>query len=184
MAKTKHGVVRLDDVRAVYNGKIYSVAYDADILENGMIGVVGDLVEGEREIRKFVKPSGTTEPVAIVAHSEINYNEDRISNNALENFFIPAGQPARAYNLERADIVSVSKDMVTPLETSIEIGAKVTTAADSMLMTEVASPTGDEAFLGKVIDKEKIGTATVVGQAGAISRVVEFIVVEVEKNRA
>lgn len=181
------GVVRLDKVNSVYDGHIHSVVYDADILENGMVGVVGDLLEGERELRKLEVPTGTDKPVVLIAHPEINYKEDRISDNALENFFIPKGKPARAYDLIRGDIFSVSKKMVTPLDETkgVEKGAMLSTANGSLLLTEVdaSALTGEEAFLAKVIDKEVVGTATVVGQAGVISRVVEFIVVEVVRNR-
>lgn len=178
-----YGVIRLDKIASIRTGHIHSVVYDADILENGMVGVVGDLLDGERELVELKVPTGTAEPIVVIAHPEINYKEDRIGDSALENFFIPVGQPARAYDLTAGDIISVSKKMVTPLAETIAKGAKVTTKNGSLLMTEVAVPTGDEAFLGTVIAKETIGTATVVGQAGVISRQVEFIVVRVDKNR-
>lgn len=179
---TKYSVVRLDDVRSIYVGHIHSVVNEDGILQNGNIGVVGGLLENERELRGFTAPTGTTQPVALVAAPEINYEQYRRADAALENFYIPIGKPVRAYELERKDIFSVSLDGVTTLDEDIEVGAKVTTAAGSFKPTEVASPTGNEAFLGEVIAREKIGTATVVGQAGTISRVVDFVVIEVIKN--
>ena len=182
----KHGVVRLDDVRSIYTGHIHSVVYKDDILENGMIGVAGDLLPNERELKELKVPTGTSEPVVLIASPEIVYEQYKITDNALENFYIPVGEPARAYDLEYNDIFSVSEQMVKPLDeaTGIVEGTHVTSANGSLLMTEIASPTGDEAFLAKVIQRESIGTTTIVGQAGAISRRIDWIVVRVIRNRA
>lgn len=185
MATKKYGVVRLDRVRSVYSGHIHSVVKEDGILENGMVGVVGDLLEDERELRKLETPKGTEEPVVLIAHTEINYAQGKITDSALENFFIPQGTPARAYSLEREDIFSVTKEMVTPLASDVVKNNRVVTESGSLLLKEVeeVSLTGTEAFVGKIIDTEKIGTTTIVGQAGAISRAMEFVVIEVIKNR-
>ena len=182
-----YGIVRLDKVRSVYKGHIHSVKYDADILENGMIGVLGDLLPNEREIRELKVPTGTDEPIVLIYAPEYSYEDRRISDRALENFHIEAGVPARAYELEAMDMFSVSKKMVTPLDANAGVtkGNFVVAQAGSLIMAENdgSALTGDEAFLGKIVDVEIIGTSTVVGQAGVISRIMELVVVEVLKNR-
>ena len=79
---------------------------------------------------------------------------------------------------------SVSDDMVSALneDTGVIVGNYVTTEAGSFKMTEIAEA-GDQAFLGRIIDKEKLGTSTYVGGAGVVSRVIEFVVIEVLRNR-
>ena len=184
-----YGVVRLDDVNSIYTGHIHSVVYDEDILQNGMVGVLGSLKEKddgtfEREIRNFEQPEDTAKPVVLIAHPEIQYAQYSLADNSLQNFYIPKGMPARAYSLEQYDMFSVSDNMVSALneDTGVKVGNYVTTEAGSFKMTEIAEA-GDQAFLGRIIGKEKLGTSTYVGGAGVVSRVIEFVVIEVLRNR-
>ena len=177
----KFGVVRLDKVKATKVGNIFSVVKDEGILENGMVGAIGDLIEGDRELRTFEIPT-VEDSIALVYHPEINYDESRISKNALENFFVPEGQPARAFELVKNDIYSVSKDMIGALATNVVVGNHLVVDGTTHLLKEIATPVGTEKFVAKIIDTEQIGTSTTVGQAGVISRIVDFVVIEVLSN--
>lgn len=177
-------IVRLDRVTAVYNGPIESVVYNGGELQNGWVVEVGGLSNGNRDLREAVKPSATTKRVALIAHPEIRYEEYTKADAALEKFAVEAGKAARTYHLAPTDIVSISNDGLTLLAANAVKGNLVVLEAGSFKLKEieVGSLTGTEVFVGEIIDVEKIGTATVVGQPGAIGRVNTLVVIEVRKN--
>lgn len=171
------GIVRLDRVQSVYGGNIDSVVHTAD-LENGMIVQSGDLVKG-REVRKVIVPTTGSGNLRLVSTPEINKSEYSIADGALENCYTPAGKPARAYNLVRSDIFSVSTDMVKSIGTEPKKGNYV--VADGLKYKEVDKIENEE-FIGKIIDLETIGVPVIVGQAGVKSRINKLVVIEVLKN--
>lgn len=177
-------VVRLDSLTAVYGGAhIYSVQANEDV-QNGSVGVVGNLLTGEREVRAFNKPTDlTTDKATLVAQDEINYEQTRRSQNNLTNFKIKAGTPFRTYDLVTGDIFSVSKDAIEALnaETGVVVGNKVTLKANSYNLAEKASVT-TERFVGRIEAIEQIGTTTTIGAPGVIGGVIDLVVIRVEKN--
>lgn len=177
----KYGIVRTDRVKATHNGHIHSVVFEEEKLQNGSLGVLGNFKEDERELRQLKKPEGTTEPVVLIAHPELRYEEFRMTDNALNKFYIEAGEPARAYELEREDIFSVSLDMVSAIGEKPVKGNYVVVENDSFKAKEVDSFT-DEAFVAQIEDVEQTGTMRIVGQAGNIGRTTEFAVLRVIRN--
>lgn len=178
------GIVRLDKVRSVYNGHIESVkSADTNLkLENGFIGVAGELTD--REIRKFEKPKdATTKGLVLIYNSEINYDESTRTTYALEAFSgLDSFNASRGYSLEKGDIYSVSLDMIDAIGAKPVKGNYLVAQANSHKLKEVASVTGTEGFVAKVGGVEQFGTPTVVGQAGVIQRVMELVVVDVIQN--
>lgn len=181
-------VVRLDSLAAVYGGgHIYSVQSNA-VVQNGSVGVVGNLLAGEREVRSFDKPADLAKAkAALVAQDEIMYDQTRKSQNNLKNFEIAAGVPFRAYELKEDDIFSVSKDAIDAIGTDVVVGNKVTLTLASHLFTEKL-PEGQtggvttERFVGRIEAVEQIGVTTVVGAPGVVGGVVDMVVIRVEKN--
>lgn len=172
------GIVRLDKVKSVRGGNIFDVVSD-EVLENGMIGVLGELVDGEREVRKLAKPQDLEKgEIVLVASPEIMYDEYKRTDGALSKFKIEAGTVARAYTLAPTDIVSVSKDLVEALAGDVVKGNVVTAKVGSYKFEEKASAT-TEKFVAKIIGTEKIGRGIVIGQAGNIERTTEFVVLEI-----
>jgi hypothetical protein len=176
MAKS---VARLDRVKAIYNGHIESVVHNAE-LQNGFVVQVGGLVNGNRDLRSVVVPTAGAGDLALIYHSEINPDETYRGNASLQNFSIEAGKAARAYRLEKHDIFSVSYDGLTLIGTDPVVGNKVVAQA-GLKLKEVASVT-TEKFVGDIIQLEQLGTTTVVGQAGAIARIIKLAVIEVLSN--
>lgn len=170
-------VVRLDKVKAVRSGHIYSVIDEANELQNGMVAKLDGLVEGERELQNIANP-GTDSSLVLIANPEVNYEEYRTVENALGNYSIPAGTPARAYELGKTDIISISANGIDGTPT---VGEFVIGQAGSKKLVAAETVT-NETFVGKVIDKENIGTTTAVGMPGVIGRETEFIVIEVVSN--
>jgi hypothetical protein len=181
-------VVRLDNLAAVYGGAHIHSAQSTEVIENGFVGVVGNLLAGEREVREFEKPADlATARAALVSHDEIMYDQTRRSQNNLKNFNIQPGTPFRVYDLVPGDIYSVSKDAIVALGEKVVVGNKVTLTADSHLLSEkVASgaenAVADEKFVGRIEAVEQIGTTTVTGAPGLAGGVIDFVVIRVEKN--
>lgn len=175
-------VVRLDSLAAVYGGgHIYSVQAN-EVVQNGSVGVVGNLLTGEREVRSFDKPTDlATAKATLVAQDEIMYDQTRRSQNNLTNFSIPADTAFRAYDLVVGDIFSVSKDGIDALATDVVVGNKVVLKVGTYDLAEAASVT-TERFVGRIEAVEKIGTTTVVGAPGVVGGVIDMVVIRVEKN--
>jgi hypothetical protein len=176
MAKS---IVRLDRVKSIYNGHIESIVHTAE-LQNGWVAQVGGLKNGNRDLRTAVTPTAGAGALVLIAAPEIVKSEYVRTDNALENFTNEAGKAIRAYHLERADIFSVTYDGLTLIGTDPVVGNYVVAQAGFKLK-EVAAVT-TEAFVGKIIAVETLGTSTVIGQAGTIARINKYVVIEVVKN--
>ncbi|MCY9737434.1 hypothetical protein M5X17_27415 [Paenibacillus alvei] len=168
-----YGIVRLDKVRAVYNGHIESVVH-TDILENGMAVKADKFKKGERELREVVIPKAGDGGIHIVAVPEINKSEYVKTDAALENFYTPANKPARAYRLETGDVFSITKVDGVPAEGKF-------IAADGLTFKVVDTMPAD-GFAGEIVDIETLGTPTMVGQAGVIARINKYVVILVHRN--
>jgi len=177
-----YGIVRLDKVRAVRTGEIESVVYEAGDLQNGFVGVAGDLKAGERELRVLTQPTDRTAKIVLIANPEINYSEYLRTDYALENFFIKAGKAARAYRLARGDMFSITYDVVDLIGATPTKNNYLVTQAGSFKLKEVTTLDGTEGFVGKIADLEQWGTSTVIGSNGTIARINKFVVVDVIQN--
>jgi len=179
-----YSVVRLDNVKAVYTGHIFSVKAPEE-LQNGFVGHLGGFVNGEREVRTLEKPTTASidqKGLVLIAHSPINYDESTMASASEQNYKIEAGEVVRAYELHEHDIFSVTKEGIDLIGANATVGNYVVAQDGSFKLKEVATPVGTEAFVGKIIAQEAVGTTTVVGANGAIGHVLEYVVIEVIKN--
>ncbi|MEK5036307.1 hypothetical protein MKY96_33180 [Paenibacillus sp. FSL R7-0302] len=178
-----NAIVRLDRVRAVYNGNIESVVYNAGVLQNGFVGIAGGYATAaDRELRTLVQPTAGAGNLVLIYSPEIVKSEYVKTDNALENFSIPAGTAARAYRIEANDIYSVTTDGLTLIGAE-PVKGNYLVADNGFKLKEVTAHT-TEKFVARILDIEVLGTTTVVGQAGAISRINKYVVIEVIKNEA
>lgn len=175
-------IVRLDSVAAVYgDAHIHSLQSD-EAVQNGQVGVAGNLVEGNREVRNFDLPADLAKAKAVlVSHDEINYDSTRRSQNNLNRFEIEAGTPFRAYDLVENDIFSVSFDGVDALGAKPVVGNVVTMQTDSHKLAEAADG-GTARFVGRIEALEKIGVVTATGQKGMIGGITDLVVIRVLSN--
>ena len=175
-------IVRLDSVAAVYgDAHIHSLQSDKAV-QNGQVGVAGNLLAGEREVRNFDLPKDlATAKAVLVSHDEINYDSSRRSQNNLNRFEIEAGTPFRAYDLVENDIISVSFDGVDALGDKPVVGNVVTMQTDSHKLAEAADG-GNARFVGRIERLDKIGVATVTGAPGMIGGVTDLAVIRVISN--
>lgn len=183
MAKI-NAVVRLDKIKSVYGGHIFNVKATED-MQNGQVGHLGDLLEGEREVYEIAKPTVDSikeKGLVLIAHSPINYDESKLSSASEQNYAIESGEVVRAYELHEKDIFSVTKEGIDLIGDAPVAGNYVVAQAGSHKLKEVAAIVGDEAFVGKVVRKDVLGTKTVTGQAGVVVRSLEYVVIEIVKN--
>ena len=151
-----HGIVRTDlmtgaDVGAfLVSVKFYSSNTPAEI-DNGNVVLVGDLIEGEREVRKATAVAANTplDKVALIASPEVVYEDYK---RDLGDFVNPANVPARGYRLHVGDIFSVTKDALSGVDSPAK-GNIVELAAGTTLKV-VASATSGSTAVGKIFDIE------------------------------
>ena len=175
-------IVRLDSVSAVYgDGHIHSLQSE-EVVQNGQVGVAGNLLEGEREVRHFEQADDlATAKAVLVAHDEINYDESRRTMNNLNRFQIEPGTPFRAYDLHENDVFSVSADAIDALGDAPKVGNMVTMQTDSNKLAE-GTDGGTARFVGRIEALEKVGVPTYVGKPGIVGGVIDFVVIRVLSN--
>lgn len=179
-----NAVVRLDKVKSIYGGHIFSVKAPEE-LQNGFVGHLGNLLPEEREVYGLQKPATATiaeKGIVLIAHSPINYDESKMSSASEQNYKIEEGEVVRAYEIHEKDIFSVTKEGVDLIGAEPVAGNFIVAQNGSFKLKEVATLTGTEAFVGKIVRKDVLGTKTVTGQAGVVFRALEYVVIEVVKN--
>jgi hypothetical protein len=171
-------IVRLDSVKSVRSGHIYSLRATVDV-ENGQVGVAGNLLTGEREVRSFDKSTAVaTDGAVLISDPEVVADESSRANNNLKNFTIKAGKDFKAYELAKDDIFSVSDDAIEAISTAVVVGNNVVLDPATYDLKEVlAAGAADHKFVGRIEEVNQIGTTTVVGDAGIIAGGVSNLVV-------
>ena len=142
----KYACVRTDNMSGTILGKnIVSAKFDGEI-ENGNIVVIGDLLEGEREVREATAPTAASElrNLALVATPEVVKEK---AYHTLADFVNQEGDIIRAYRLISGDMFSVTAEA---LEGTAEVGSIVEAQA-STKMKVVAEATEGSTVIGKVI---------------------------------
>ena len=111
----KHGVVETSRLAATHWGAhIYSVISETDI-DNGNVGYVGALsedVDGQETYEFGVFDADTigAKRAVLVAHPEWSYDDRKKENQALYNFYNPAGIPFRVFDLTAGDDFKISEE--------------------------------------------------------------------------
>ncbi|MDD4760743.1 MAG: hypothetical protein PHU66_08050 [Bacteroidaceae bacterium] len=144
--------VRLDKINASTHGNIESVVHSAN-LENGMVCMLGSLVNGERELYNVAIPTNATiitDEILLIASPEIMYDE-RLDR--LRDFFISANKPARAYHFAVGDEITISDDGITG---DTVVDQFVVPANNSLRFAAAAVDPGVAVsrFCAKVVSKE------------------------------
>lgn len=139
------------------------VQSDVD-LDNGAIGVLGDYVEGEREVRKLgdATPTSTKEELVLVSAPELIYDEDRKVFNQLKNFYNTAGDATRAYYLKNVKRFRISEegldglDAISDLDMTAHKYYIVPQAGNKMKIVEDVNTNA----IGKLVRVDQEGIAT------------------------
>lgn len=132
-----------------------------EVIENGMVGGLGDLAEGETHIYKFNKgvPEGHT--YVIVDQPAWDADTSRMSNQRRDKFVIPAGTPFRVRELARNDEFGLSLDGFTiASQSEAKVGAYVTVdTATGKFVAQSAKP-GSGSY-GKIMRTRMVGDTLV-----------------------
>lgn len=150
----KHAIVRTDnmygvDVRTGLVSVKYLPSDTPTEIDNGNVVLLGDLIEGEREMYAGDTPAADSDKnkVVLIATPEVMYDE-RLRN--LSDFYNDAGRACRGYRLHAWDIFSVTKEALDGKEEPA-VGDIVELQADTKLNV-AASATEGSTQIGEIID--------------------------------
>lgn len=157
-----YGVVRLDNMSGTTDGTLLRSVrfYDNDkeaAIENGRVVLIGDLLDGQREVRKATAPVATSPltHIGLVAAPELMYDERK---HNLTDFINEAGENVRVYIPHVRDIFSVTADALDAAA-AIAKGNLVELQAGTKLKV-VATATDKSTQVGKIVDIETVGSLT------------------------
>jgi|GEM_PF-3538308 len=171
---------------ALAENMILAHVQSTEDLDQGSVGILGDYVAGEREIKSLTKPTTalitagiSKENLVIVDAPELIYDESRMANNQLKNFYNEKNTAVRAYRLSNIRKLRLSKEAFTnTLETDLTVGKYVDLTDATFKVTASASKT--DATIGKIVRIDNEGIATYVDSNGAlVGNVYKMYVIEV-----
>lgn len=114
-------------------GRLYSAVYTEE-LPNGVLGDLGDFVEGSELIREFVLPAANVQTLVpyLVFKPEINYNESSKAYGKLGIHRNPANKAFPVVKLQDNDTIRFSEDYFTK-GSDIEVGDLFVLTEDGLL---------------------------------------------------
>lgn len=145
----KKSVVRLDDSRFP-NTDIYSVRATV-ILENGFVGKLGDIENGNPDIRKLEKPAAG-DSLVLIANPAIVYDNARLGAGTEDQYNMEAGEAVRAYKPHATYVYAVSAEGING---DAVIDEYLVAGDGYKLVPSATLP--ETGFAAKVVRKETIG---------------------------
>lgn len=132
-----------------------------EVIENGMVGGLGELADGETHIYKFTKGTPEKNNYVIVDQPAWNEDESRMTNQRRDKFVIPAGTPFRVRQLMINDEFGITKDGFTTDTQSKAAPGKFATVdtATGKFKVEDSEP-GSGSYL-KIMRKRMLGNTLV-----------------------
>lgn len=148
-----YACVRTDNMSGTVNGQdLVSVKFyngtDVAPIENGNVVLVGDYIEGEREVRKATAPAANSDiyKCALIASEEVVKTK---SHNNLDEFRNEAGDISRGYRFTKNSIFSVTKEAFAS-GASLEKGAIVELTATTKF-NAVKTATASTSKVGTIV---------------------------------
>jgi hypothetical protein len=140
--------IRLDKIAGTHLASVRS----ADILLNGYMVELQDLIVGERELYTVTAPTDLANELLLHATPEVMY--DSLSNS-LDDFEVEANEEGRAYHMTVGDVVTLTEDLFSAPPV---VGELVVGTVGSYLMTPVDPVAGTTArFQARVIEQTTLG---------------------------
>ena len=154
-----YACVRTDNMSGTVNGKdLVSVKYfegeNEAAIENGCVVLVGEYLEGQREVRKATAPAANSKlaDVALIANEEVVKTK---SHNTLDEYVNEAGAIVRGYRLaEPKQMFSVTKEAFATSATPAK-GAVVELMKGNKLNAAVSATEGST-VVGKIVAVEGV----------------------------
>lgn len=142
--------VRLDDPRfAGRDADVFSVRATVE-LENGFVGKLGDIEDGNRDIRALETPA-SGDSLVLIANPALIADE-RLGAGLETNYFMEAEEAVRAYGLKPTFVFSVSKEAING--TAVVGEYLVAGAGNKLVPSSTVPATG---FAGKVVREDPVG---------------------------
>jgi len=165
-------VVRLDKVKSVYNGNIFSVR-SAVALENGFVGKLGDIEAANRDVHALVAPVAL-DKLVLIANPALVYDNARLGSGLENQYAMEANEVVRAYELAANDVVGIAKEGVNG---TALVGQYLVAGAGFKLVPSATKPASG--FAAKVVRLETVG-GTYALNATQVPTV--YVVIEVLQN--
>lgn len=141
-----------------HGGRIYDCVAE-EAIENGTVGYIEELADGESHIYKFVKGAKDKCDPLVVDQPAWTEDTSKITNQRRDNFVNKPGVPFRARRLATHDVFGVTIDGFTPAsQTEVKVGAYVT--IDTTTGKFVAQKTAPESGSYGKIERERIAGGT------------------------
>lgn len=139
-----------------FGGRIYDCVAE-EVLENGTVGYIEELADGESHIFKFVKGIKEGLDPIVIDQPAWNPDESRMTNQRRDKFVIPAGTPFRARRIATHDVFAVTKDGFTlASQDEVKVGAYVTVDTTTGKFVAQASAPASGSY-GKIDRKRAVG---------------------------
>ena len=152
-----YSVCETTNLRAVHYAKrIWDAVADFDV-ENGMLGYVDGLAEGETHTYNFVKGTKAGKEVVLAHNPEWTEDTSRMTNQRKDKFFIPAETKFRAFTLAVGDEFALSKEGFAG---EPEVGKYVSINENGKLAVADEAP-ADAIMVGKIMRKRQVGSTLV-----------------------
>lgn len=152
-----YSVCETTNLRAVhYAERIWDAVAEFDV-ENGMLGHLNDLAEGETHTYNFVKGAEAGKKVVLAHNPEWTEDTSNRLNQRKDKFYIPEGTKFRAFTLAVGDEFALSKEGFAG---EPEVGKYVSINADGKLAVADA-PAEGAVMVGKIMRKRQIGSTLV-----------------------
>lgn len=171
MAVVKRSQVRLDDYRFPHFNNFSGRA--SEELENGFVAVLGDVEEGNRDIRELTKPTAEANLV-LVANDVHIYDTSTRGSATPDKYFMEAEEAVRVYGLHKTMKFGVTKEGIdgTPV-----VGEYLVAGAGWKLVPSATVPAAG--FAAKIIREDAVGGALSINTTQTPTT---YVVVEVVQN--
>lgn len=152
-----YGVIESTNMKSIHRGgRIYDAIADVDI-ENGTVGYIDELADGETHIYTFHKGVKAGKTLVIVDQPVWDADTSKRTNQRKDKFICKAEIPFRVRKLYADDEFAISAECIDKTtRANIDINKFVTVNADGKFV--VADATNETAiFEGKVMRKRTQG---------------------------
>lgn len=152
-----YSVCETTNLRAVhYAERIWDAVADFDV-ENGMLGHLEDLAEGETHTYNFVKGAKAGKEVVLAHNPEWTEDTTNRLNQRKDKFCIPAGVKFRAFTLKVGDEFALSKEGFTG-EPEVD---KYVSIDEKGKLAVADAPVEGAVMVGKIMRKRQVGSTLV-----------------------
>jgi hypothetical protein len=151
-----HGIFESSSMKATISGNIFDIltvddADEAIAVDNGVAVKVGNYT-GNGLQERFGTVAKTTDKIAVTGNPAIIKDAFTKSQEAIVNYFVPAGKLVKTYEVVENDVFAIGLHQFTDASaTEVKEGAFVVVDGDGAWVAQSADPGADTyGFVGQV----------------------------------